>query len=702
MADNLNFQTVRNESIKYFQIVSTHEMSEDKMAEFGFYFLALSQFIQTDSPKDLLSYITDGEFNKNVLGTDQYDDRGVDALWIDEEEKIIHIFNFKHSTKPGHGSIQINALKNTLSFVAHLRNSDDFEDPNKTEELGNEAMDRMRNDAYEINIHFVTNLYRERVNPAYAEKKARQIKKEKNDIKNLEKSYDVKINEHFLNDLASFIYDSGEKIDAKINLAKGTVLKHAVDEMSNQYSYLASIPLNELVRITCNIADVRSDVDFEIIDSDEVLIISPNILFDNVREYLGPKNQFNSNMMVSLSESPEQFFYFNNGITIVAESVEHKSLKNQDQLILKGIQVVNGGQTLKTIYKYYEENVDPVNLTKAQVLVRVLRAPGEMKYKVAEYTNSQSKINDSDLKSIDKIQREIEQLLRTEGYTYLRKRGEFSRSVGKGTISKETLAQILFAVSGSPHAVSNSKRKLFTDYYDSIFNEDKLKNNRLKILVEKYFEVSEAYRSLKNINSHIKKSQQKIFYVMFMAENPKIRQRSVDKLIILLEEAIKSYRSHESITDSRKLYQKEFINHLIEYSNSNEGQVADASSLSEGASGLNPLSSIFNSQIRELNFKQQKNMAHWGIEYKGSRVGFLRFNKSAKNYSMNIGVTSVTIQDFDFQSFKDEADGLDLICSIKSSDYENLQFFELGLLNGDQIQFFQRLFDTVNTIRNNR
>ncbi|MFW0169048.1 AIPR family protein [Rothia sp. P4278] len=690
--------------------MSDKKLPDDKKAEFGFYFLSLSQFIDIDNPEELLEFITDGEFNKNVLDCEQFDDKGVDALWVDEESKVVHIFNLKHVTKSKHGSVPINAIKNTIAFAHHLRNGSDFVDPNKSEELGNQIMELMSNDSYDIQINFITNAHRERISPEFREKKLLEREKQERDLKDLEQSNDVTITTHFLNDLASYIYDSGEKIDAQVNLPKGSVLKHSISPMSSKLSYLASIHLDEIIRITCNDPMLRENTnDVNIIESDIDISIASNILFDNVRGYLGPKNQFNKNMLKVLSSDPEYFFYFNNGITIVVDRAELKEMRNQDKLILEGVQVVNGGQTLKTIYRYLDGNEKLSNLREAQVLVRVLLASGEMKYQVAEYTNSQSKINDADLKSIDKIQRSIEELLSSENINYIRKRGEISSKRGNGSLSKETMAQIIYSIKGYPYAVSNAKRKLFTDYYDSIFNSD-LTGGSIVSYAKTYFSILDEYKSDPVKKLSIKKSQQKVFYILALTLGPNQQSGSIRSKIIKLENAINSYKKEESLSNSRKLYQKEFLQFIVDnYSSLSDDSISSERSgfiKSENAPSdlVRPVEKLITeTQILNLKYKRQKELSQWSVIYMDSRVGFLRYNKVQGDWSLNLGVTSKTIDDFDYEKHFHDLKNAGLNVSLKKTDYENIQLFGLtDDITLTQQSAIEKVILEINKIRNNR
>lgn len=75
---------------------------------------------------------------------------------------------------------------------------------------------------------------------------------------------------------------------------------------------------------------------------------------------------------------------------------------------LTNYQIVNGGQTLRTIYSFKDSEKDKVNnLAKASVLIRLFKTGMEdgLVNKVAEFTNSQNQISGRDLKAVLKLRK---------------------------------------------------------------------------------------------------------------------------------------------------------------------------------------------------------------------------------------------------------------------------------------------------------
>jgi hypothetical protein len=140
------------------------------------------------------------------------------------------------------------------------------------------------------------------------------------------------------------------------------------------------------------------------------------LLESNVRTFLDFRASTNKGMRKSLVTEPENFFAYNNGITITATSIKTESDNGQLLITeLDNMQIVNGGQTTAAIYfsprekggikgidrDYYFKDID---LSKVYVQMK-LTVVGEketadlIKANIATYANSQNSIQQSDLVS---------------------------------------------------------------------------------------------------------------------------------------------------------------------------------------------------------------------------------------------------------------------------------------------------------------
>jgi hypothetical protein len=197
-------------------------------------------------------------------------------------------------------------------------------------------------------------------------------------------------------------------------------------------------------------------------------------LFDkNIRGFLG-NTKINRAMVKTLREHDQEFFYLNNGITIVAESVTPL----RDSVDIDLPQVINGQQTIRTLAEHAE------NKTNVSVLVKVIelavqreRSRDDFVAKVVEGTNWQNSISLADLRANDHIQIQLERALYNLRYLYLRKRQstqEARRLVGMTfyTVKKEYLAKAVGATELDPWDVRSGTPHLFEHHYRAIFRSD--------------------------------------------------------------------------------------------------------------------------------------------------------------------------------------------------------------------------------------
>ena len=140
------------------------------------------------------------------------------------------------------------------------------------------------------------------------------------------------------------------------------------------------------------------------------------LLESNVRTFLDFRAATNRGMRKSLVTEPENFFAYNNGITVTATAVETEQKGGQLLITsLDNMQIVNGGQTTAAIYFSPREkggikgadrtyNYSDIDLSKVFVQMKLTviedkEAANVMKANIATFANSQNSIQKSDLVS---------------------------------------------------------------------------------------------------------------------------------------------------------------------------------------------------------------------------------------------------------------------------------------------------------------
>ncbi|MGH9627639.1 MAG: AIPR family protein [Bryobacteraceae bacterium] len=131
----------------------------------------------------------------------------------------------------------------------------------------------------------------------------------------------------------------------------------------------------------------------------------------NLRQFKG-LTEINESIGKTLSTSPEKFWYYKNGITILCESVKKKPLGGSTTEIgtfeCKGASVVNGAQTVGTIVTTALK--EDGKLGGARVLVRLIsldNCPPNFADELTRATNTQNRIERRDFAALDPNQKRL-------------------------------------------------------------------------------------------------------------------------------------------------------------------------------------------------------------------------------------------------------------------------------------------------------
>ena len=120
------------------------------------------------------------------------------------------------------------------------------------------------------------------------------------------------------------------------------------------------------------------------------------LLEENVRTFLQFRGDVNKGIRSTLQNKPDYFFAYNNGITATATEVE---LKDNSIKKISNLQIVNGGQTTASIYAAsvkYNIDLSEVNVPMKLSVVKRADIHSSFVSNVAEFANTQNKVNKSD------------------------------------------------------------------------------------------------------------------------------------------------------------------------------------------------------------------------------------------------------------------------------------------------------------------
>jgi len=174
------------------------------------------------------------------------------------------------------------------------------------------------------------------------------------------------------------------------------------------------------------------------------------IFESNVRDYQG-KTSVNQEIKSTLEDedSKEDFWWLNNGVTILATDVIAPGGK---ELVIHDPEIVNGLQTSNEIYLHFQnkiKNSGTLNDAEKSLLVRVIVPENEIsRDKIIRATNSQTPIPKASLRATDSIHRDIEDYFKPRGFFYDRRKNFYKNEGKKPTdiVGLPFLAQCLMAI----------------------------------------------------------------------------------------------------------------------------------------------------------------------------------------------------------------------------------------------------------------
>ncbi|PPQ39287.1 AIPR protein [Rhodoblastus acidophilus] len=196
----------------------------------------------------------------------------------------------------------------------------------------------------------------------------------------------------------------------------------------------------------------------------------------NVRDFLGMKagdSNINHQMQKTISENPQNFFIYNNGITLLTHGVDVFDVPNGKRIDAHGLSIVNGAQTTGTVGT---SEIEPP--ADAFVLARFISTKsGDLIGDVVRYNNRQNAVTASDFRSTDSIQKQlVDQMKRIPNAEYDGgRRGGVSAAIKRrpNLLPSYSVGQALAAVHGDPTVAYNEKSAIWSKdaLYSRYFNE---------------------------------------------------------------------------------------------------------------------------------------------------------------------------------------------------------------------------------------
>ncbi|MFZ6648815.1 AIPR family protein [Undibacterium sp. TJN25] len=371
--------------------------------------------------------------------TDGPSDGGIDAFFIDENTKRIHILQAKFRANAKNFSETSITNSELLKMdVARILKGQ------KKDEQGNSYNDKIIKNLQKA-IQNLTHIARYDIKVVIL---GNTNKITKSNLVKLVDGYDVdefphnRIYSDLLFPVVNGTYFSEPDLSIEINLANAgqTHLDYDVKAREQKANIkLLFVPTKEIGRIMHKYKN--------------------SVLQYNPRSFLELSgNAVNKDIEASVKlNSSNEFALFNNGVTIISDqtAVNSNTAKaDKAQIILRSPQLVNGGQTAFTLGRIYEdcEKKNDFSVFKGkEVLLRVITFVAKQTLTntasrlkllgdISKASNSQTKVDESDRRSNDLIQMRLQKHFFDEhGLYYERKKGEFSDGLHSKYINEDSL-----------------------------------------------------------------------------------------------------------------------------------------------------------------------------------------------------------------------------------------------------------------------
>jgi len=201
------------------------------------------------------------------------------------------------------------------------------------------------------------------------------------------------------------------------------------------------------------------------------------VLFDsNVRDFHGSV-EVNEDIVASLKSDDDglDFWWLNNGITILGSEATSAG----KSVTVRDAQIINGLQTTHSIHQVASQSSGHVEGSNRHVLVKIVVTEDDgARDRIIKATNFQTPVPVASLRATDRLQRNIEDFLKENGWYYDRRKN-FYKNLGRAReqiISIPYLAQSLMSIPlKQPDQARARPSTLIKDEvrYEALFSPDR-------------------------------------------------------------------------------------------------------------------------------------------------------------------------------------------------------------------------------------
>lgn len=253
--------------------------------------------------------------------------------------------------------------------------------------------------------------------------------------------------------------------------------------------------------------DIDSFVGF-VNGNDLVQAISSNIatIFDeNIRlyEYGSPVNN-GINRTATSTDQADMFYFYNNGIVFICDKAQNSPASSE--IYLTGASVVNGCQTLNTLYNAVQKGKLSDSV---YILVRVISiADYSERMRITEFLNSQTPIRDSYFIANHPIIRDLQEQLLDKGYFLERQINEYEYMTERGVnIQGKTIIQLESSIQYYVGYWVNKNASLAKRGKNALFDKNKIEDLLSGLTADKVIEAYSTYNAISEVLTMYRKTR---------------------------------------------------------------------------------------------------------------------------------------------------------------------------------------------------
>lgn len=328
---------------------------------------------------------------------DAFDDNGIDAIHFDSDEKVLFLVQSKWHKK-GTGSVDSGDVMKFVRGVRDLLDANFSNFNQKVNNLQTTILTALDDPSVKFKLIIVHTGLQALSNHA----------------------------QRPLSELLSDINDAGNMLSA-VTLNQ-TDLHNAVVKEAAGDSIRIEVMLNEWGQCKQPYSSYYGQV--EASDIGNWWKEHQQSLFaKNLRKFTG-STEVNEAIKETLRKEPAKFWYFNNGITILCDSLKKKPMggnkRTSGAFVCDGFSVVNGAQTVGCIGAIAVSDSDLLSNARVNVrLISLANCPAEFSAELTRATNTQNRIERRDFAALDPEQERLRRDLQLDlGKTYHYKSGD--------------------------------------------------------------------------------------------------------------------------------------------------------------------------------------------------------------------------------------------------------------------------------------